>query len=648
MKALLRAVLPALQFLLLMSTVAASAASRPPAEVFGALPHVSEVALSPGGNALAWVQIDAGTAQVMMYDIAAPQVKRVVPIGADAKARHLLWLDDNTLLMEVSVTFEMHDATNYRAEYFRWIAVDMGGGPMRQLLKGDNSFPYVSGAEILSARSAKPKTVYLKTWNESATDFWRWTLYEVDSSTGKGIIVERGSRYTKDWVLDRNGRVAVRQEWNPDRKESRLVAVDGTKSREFLKETDGEQLDLFGLSTDAKAVVARGRLGGNRSKAWSIPLDGSPPSVLAEDPERDVASIMYDSSTGTVLAAQLSGAESPTLWLDKGMESRFASAARPFPGKRIDSYDESRDHSRAVVRLVSPSSGPVSYIVEFAKHSATVVGEEYPALAGVTLGEMTQIAYTARDGTSIPAFQTLPPASSGKNLPLIVLPHGGPNEHDRYEFDWLVQFLATRGYAVLQPQFRGSSGYGHAYERAGDRQWGGLMQDDISDGVKALVERGIADPHRVCAVGMDYGGYAALVGAELTPGLYACAVSIGGITDLPGFLAYIENRQDEDGVAYWKQRIGSPHDPLVIARSPARAVGAVRAPILLMHGVDDTTVPMVQAELMNRELQRYDKRSEFIKLPNEDHWLSRTETRVRVLKELDTFLAANLKAARDQ
>src|SRR6185503_20745722 len=155
MKALLRAVLSTLQFLLLMSTLAASAASPPPAEVFGALPRVSEVALSPGGNALAWVQIDAGTAQVMMYDIAAPQVKRVVPIGADAKARHLLWLDDNTLLMEVSVTFEMHDATNYRAEYFRWIAVDMGGGPMRQLLKGDNSFPYVSGAEILSARSAK-------------------------------------------------------------------------------------------------------------------------------------------------------------------------------------------------------------------------------------------------------------------------------------------------------------------------------------------------------------------------------------------------------------------------------------------------------------------------------------------------------------
>jgi dipeptidyl aminopeptidase/acylaminoacyl peptidase len=123
----------------------------------------------------------------------------------------------------------------------------------------------------------------------------------------------------------------------------------------------------------------------------------------------------------------------------------------------------------------------------------------------------------------------------------VVLPHGGPESLDYYRFDWLAQFIATRGYAVLQPQFRGSTGYGDAFRKAGEHQWGQLIQDDITDGVRALIERGVADPHHICILGEDFGGYAALAGPALTPELYACAVSINGISDLPAFLAYVRN-----------------------------------------------------------------------------------------------------------
>src|SRR5262249_19737097 len=152
---------------------------------------------------------------------------------------------------------------------------------------------------------------------------------------------------------------------------------------------------------------------------------------------------------------------------------------------------------------------------------------------------------------------------------------------------------------------------------------------------------------RICIVGASYGGYVALAGAAFTPDLYACAASIGGVSDLPGLLTYEDKQEGEgsDALAYSKMNIGSAHDANVVARSPARSAMSVRAPILLIHGVDDTVVPISQSELMDRELKQLGKKSVFIKLPNEDHWLSRTETRVRVLNELEGFLAANLGAA---
>ncbi len=643
---------------MLLWSAGAFGAAPPPAEVFGALPHISQTAMSPNGNMLAWVQADGGQPQIVMYDLAAQKAKRVVSAGKVAKTRRLEWLDDETLLMEVSATLDVPDPQRDRWEFWRWMAVDAGGGDIRLLLGQGTGFGITSATRLLGVSAAKPKTAYMSMMTFAATayeqesgsrlkghrqDGWLPTLFEVDTVTGKGSVIDRGTAYTNDWVLDRNGRVIARDEWYPEQNEYRLVVPDGSGSRELLKQ-NGEQLYSILPTADLKGVIVLGRRGESHSKLWNVPLDGSTPTVMLEDGGHDITGVRYDSATLMPLEAWTTGTESK--WLDKPMQSRFTAAAHAFPGQQVEVYEESRDHSRALLLVESPSHAPVNYIIDFTTHKATIVGEEYPALSGVTLGEVSQIVYPARDGTSITAFQTLPPASPGKNLPLVVLPHGGPHANDRYAFDWLVQFLATRGYAVLQPQFRGSTGYGYAFEHAGDHQWGGLMQDDVTDGVKALIERGVADPRRVCIVGASYGGYAALAGATFTPDLYACAVSISGVSDLPGMLAY-ESRvhgEDSDAVAAWKEDIGSMHEDQVVAKSPARAAAAVRAPILLMHGMDDTVVPIAQSQLMDRALRASGKTSVFVKLPNEDHWLSRTETRVRVLKELEAFLAANLKA----
>jgi len=261
------------------------------------------------------------------------------------------------------------------------------------------------------------------------------------------------------------------------------------------------------------------------------------------------------------------------------------------------------------------------------------------------LGAVSEITYTARDGTSIPALLTLPPEAKGKGLPLVVLPHGGPESLDYYWFDWLAQFIATRGYAVLQPQFRGSTGHGDAFRRAGEHQWGLLIQDDITDGVKALIERGVADPHHICILGEGFGGYAALAGAAFTPELYVCAVSISGVSDLPEFLAYVTQHygSQSDQAAHFRRLIGSASDPSVIARSPAHSVATIKIPVLLIHGEDDTIFPPAQSESMARALTTAGKKVVLLKLPGEDHWLSHTESRTRVLKQVDTFLGAYLK-----
>jgi dipeptidyl aminopeptidase/acylaminoacyl peptidase len=150
------------------------------------------------------------------------------------------------------------------------------------------------------------------------------------------------------------------------------------------------------------------------------------------------------------------------------------------------------------------------------------------------------------DGRDIPAYLTIPPETKPESLPLVVLPHDGPESRDLPVFDWLAQFLATRGYAVLQPQFRGSTGFGQAHQSAGYQQWGGSMQDDLTDGVNALISQGLANPARVCIVGLDYGGYAALAGAAFTPELYKCAASINGISDLQSLFDYVDERWSKE------------------------------------------------------------------------------------------------------
>ncbi len=233
-----------------------------------------------------------------------------------------------------------------------------------------------------------------------------------------------------------------------------------------------------------------------------------------------------------------------------------------------------------------------------------------------------------------------------RNLPAVIFPHGGPVDRDGLEFDWWAQFMASRGYAVLQPNFRGSSGYGVAFRDAGNGEWMGKVQNDIEDGVRKLIADGIADPKRICIVGASFGGYAALAGATFKPDLYACAVSYAGPSDLSLLLDHMADATGNNSVpiSIWEARMGAKRSDTdkLDAMSPASHAIQVKIPVLLMHSDQDITVPIEQSEAEDTVLQRAGKSVQFVTLAGDDHYLSLGGTRIRLLKEIDRFLAAHI------
>lgn len=637
----------------------AAVAAPPPASVFGALPQVTEVQLSPNGALLAWA-VDQGAKgrTVVAMDLASGATRRTFPLGATGKLRDLAWHDDETLFVTIGIAHEV-DLENGNEdvwEFTRTIALDLNGGEPK-ILMPENARTFTNAARIVAVRTTQPKTVlmsrpdYSFTAENSTIDTrigkgrrdsgWVSRLYAVDVRTGRSKVVEDGTQFTQDWIVDADGRVVARSEWEPKTDTFRLLAKRGGGWPEIYSRKDGRALDVYALSADGGSVLAAGLAEDGLRKLYAIPLAGGAPQVVAATANDDVG-VWLDVFDGRPLRAGSGEADTDT-WLEPGAGKLHAKIVRAFPGRDVELKSRSRDWNRVVVHVSGPSLPPTYYLVDLQKRSAEIVGETYPGLVDVPLGAVSATSYVARDGTKIPAFLTLPPNRPGKNLPLVVLPHGGPEAHDELEFDYFVQFLATRGYAVLQPQFRGSTGYGDAHRRAGYRQWGGLMQDDVTDGVKAMIAQGIADPKRVCIVGASYGGYAALAGATLTPDLYACAVSINGVSDLPAMLGHA-GRRDEDGdaISYWREHIGSPTDPKVVERSPSRNADRARAPILLLHGTSDAVVPVEQSELMALALRQAGKRFEFVRLDGEDHGLSAAATRTRVLEETGRFLEQHL------
>lgn len=634
----------------LWATLASAASpAAPGAEVFGALPAQSDAVLSPDGHWLAWVDQTSSRAHVEIFDVLARKSQRILALPERAKLRGLTWNDSQTLLITLSVTSESPQGAQRSREYFLTTACDVGGGEERMLpttsARGKGIPPSVE-ARLIRSRTTKPHTVIMSS-NFVCHDGAN-CLLEVDTTSGQSTLIKVGNQHTVRWFVDRDGKPIAREDWDWTKRAFRLYALSGESIKEILRADDAEAPNVVGLLPDDSALVLLASNGRAHQVAWTVPLDGSPQKLLAEDPEGDITGSLTDPYTGNIIGVYVAGTKNRVHWLDPTAQHRHEVMERAFPNRSITVYGWTTDGSKTLAYVQSPSSPPIYYLVDFNTHKADIAAEEYPGLAGVELGTMKEITYQARDGTSIPAYLTTPPGKTSGPGPLVVLPHGGPNARDLPGFNWIVEFLASRGYAVLQPQFRGSTGFGEAFEKAGYRQWGGLMQDDVTDGVQAMITQGVADPHRICIAGLSYGGYVALAGAAFTPKLYACAISVNGVSDLPALmqeqvpLYYGRGRIISTTESTWKERIGAVSDASLAKRSPINSVASITIPILILYSAGDGVVANEQSESMGHALTAAGKPVSLVKLPDEDHWMSRTDTRVQMLQQFEGFLHEHL------
>jgi dipeptidyl aminopeptidase/acylaminoacyl peptidase len=403
--------------------------------------------------------------------------------------------------------------------------------------------------------------------------------------------------------------------------------------------TEANRLRPFAMAWATNTVYAKGNYRG-REALWAIDLtDKKEPELLFNHKLVDIGEPVLRSDRS--LLGVHYDVERPYVWYaDETLRALVERLERLYPGRMHEIVDSTEDMKTLIVRASNDVDAGTYYVYDREKDKLSKLGSAYPDLDPKAMGTMTNILYKASDGTEIPGYLTVPTGVEKKNLPLVVLPHDGPAARDSMTFSYLRTFLASRGYAVLQMNYRGSTGFGLNWRTAVRQDWGGLTYSDIHDATRWAVAEGIADPKRICIMGMGFGGYAALLGAARNSDTYKCAVSVGGISDLQ---TQIDHGIITGEKGLRRQQIGS--DPAKLERdSPLKQLANINIPVLLVHGAKDWRVQPDQSKAMSAAMQRAKKKAELVIIKGATHELERQSDRETLLKSVEAFLATNLGA----
>ncbi len=614
-----------------------------PLEVYGRLPSIEDVDLSPDGSRIAYVHTSQDTRTVVIYALSDHKLLGEMAAGS-VKLRSLRWADNDHLLILMSATTVPRGTVGPVSEVFalkvystisrKATAVPdpthlWGGTPVLNITYGNVMVRHVDGDTVLFVPGA-----YMMQHSLPA-------LFRIDLQTGEESIFRKGSDTTEQWLIDEKGQVAAEEDYDARKERWALLRSRNGRMEEIASghyAIDRPRLIGFGPTEDT-FVLQTMEQGRAAAELLSSQDGTSVPQPLVQNRVLDWYSFepFTDRLLGGVIAE---GEDLPHyVFFDRNRQASWDAIVRAFGKDRVDLICYSDDFKKIVVKVTGPQFGYLYDLIDMNTHKDTPIGDIYDGITEPL--EMRPITYEAADGLKIPAFVTLPRNKAPKSLPLIVLPHGGPALVQVREFDWWAQALADQGYAVLQPNYRGSD-LNKEFLAKGFGEWGRKMQTDLSDGVRYLVREGIADPTRVCIVGGSYGGYAALAGVTLDPGVYRCAISVAGISDLKRMLSY-HGSADSVARRYWDRFMGvtGPGDPRLDEISPIKHAEAVHVPVLLIHGRDDTVVPFEQSTRMVDALKHAHKDVQLVTLNQEDHWLSRSETRLRMLQSTVAFLRAH-------
>ena len=642
-----------LALLLLVAAPAAHAQvpGADPAALFGARESIEGISLSPDGRRIAYLAPHQGQGS-RLFTVDLTTGASVQTTAVDGRSQRLGgcgWATSDRLVCSV---FTLRRSGPEIASASRFVALDPDGSHVVTLGEGDRSTGRGAGLERVIDRWAGRDGALLFSSHLAATagrSSGGFGVVRIDTRTNAVDVVVRPTPFGVEFLSDGRGQPRLFGS-------RRVRGATGMATGEIeyrYRRGGSDDWEVFGvyntstregmnpLAVDGERDVAYvlEKLDG-RAALYRVSLDGSMRrEMLVSHPSVDVDGVLRLGRRGRVVGATYATETRQFVYFDPELRTLAAGLSRALPQLPLIRVVGASDDESVLLIWAGSDRDPGRYYT-YAREGRRLneIMLARPQLEGVTLAEVRPVRIPAGDGTSVPGYLTLPPGRDQRGLPAIVLPHGGPASRDEWGFDWLAQYFANRGYAVLQPNFRGSAGYGDAwFQRNGFQSWRTAV-GDVNDAGRWLVAEGIADPARLAVVGWSYGGYAALQSPVLDAGLYRAIVAIAPVTDLN--LLREEARGWSD-FRLMREFVGS--GATVREGSPAQNAAAIRAPVLLFHGDLDTNVDIRHSRMMHDRLRDAGRASELVVLPNLDHQIEDSEARAQMLRRIDAFLRASLR-----
>jgi dienelactone hydrolase len=640
----------------LLALASLAAAAQPRIEDFYRRAEFSTPKISPDGAHVAAIVRGAKRDTLAVIHL---ETKKMQPVTnfADADVIEFHWVNNRRLVFNTADVNKEWAA----AELYGWHAVNIDGtrleevGPARP---DDKRFIGYVPRSYLSFLAADPAggdeiLIEVRTPNflqrtrlPDHVTVWRWDTLNARRVEDLGRSEIAGARL---WTVDQRGVVRLARTYAEGRE--KIWYRDGADAPWRLLE-DAEEGELrfhpIGFDFDDKTLYVSAY--GDEDKRAIYRYDFERNGLgqrIARHPDVDLTTLVFNRARRQLIGVSYSAERRGMVWTDEHMARAQQMVDRALPGT-VNELDPAQDSPhRILVRSTSDVAPPAYYFFDAEKRAMTRFPSSRPWIKAADMSERKFVRYKARDGLQIPAYLTVPKRSSGKNLPLVVDIHGGPWTYKQsWGFDTDAQFLASRGYAVLQPDFRGTFGYGKRHYKSSFGQWGLSMQDDITDGVQWLVDQGIVDKARVCLYGTSYGGYSSLWGLMKTPELYRCGVAGFALTDIAFYFDF--NRWDWSRsvwASYGAQKmIGDPDRDADKFRSvsPVAQAERLKVPVLLAFGGYDQRVPIKNGNALRAALDQHGKKYEWVVYPNEGHGFGDEANRFDFYRKVETFLGRNL------
>ena len=597
-----------------------------PMEDFFRNPEKSSFRISPDGNHIAYMKPWETRMNVFVFDIANSDERRLTS-SKERSIYGFLWLGNNR------IGYVKDDGGDENMHFY---AVNIDGSNEIDLTPFENV-----KATIVDDLDDDPEHVILglNKRNEQIFD-----PYRVNVNTGQMEMIAENPGNISGWMTDHDGklRIAITSDGVNTSLLHRDSELDPFKS--ILTTDFKEGVSPLFFTFDNKNLYVASNRGRDKTAIYEFNIEkASEGNLIFEHEEVDVSSLTFSKKRKVLTGVSYTVAKTKRVFFDDWRQNIQDMLELKLPGYEVGITSLSDDETRAIVVTYSDKSRGTYYIYDVDDEKLTELGKISPWLNEDQMADMQPIKYTSRDGLTIHGYLTIPKGSSGKNLPVVVNPHGGPWARDSWGYNSQVQFLANRGFAVFQMNFRGSTGYGRKFWEISFKEWGKSMQDDITDGVKWLIEQGIADPDRIAIYGASYGGYATLAGLTFTPDLYACGVDYVGVSNIFTLLETLP--------PYWElgrqmmyEMIGNPETEKEIleAASPIFHVDSIRVPLFVAQGANDPRVKQAESDQIVEALRARGVEVPYMLKEDEGHGFYNEENQFDFYREMEQFLMKHI------